>query len=148
MGVRDNPPIDSKIRDHRVKQFIEEYYSPVDNGAERILGQKLDHRDIREVTNWIKELQSEHVYISIDIDVGPLDILSSRFKPNRGLSEPNLMFLLKTIKKWLEKCGIKICGIDVMEIDTFEANGFVPGRENRTCGTCASLIKLPDFQRF
>jgi len=142
IGARDNPPLDTNVEDHRVKQFIEEYYSPVRSGSGLILGKKLDSGNMRDVVNRIKESRSDHVYISIDIDIGSGNILSSRFKPNSGFSERNLILLIKTMRKWLEKQGTKVCGMDIMEMDTYEANASIHGRENKTYDLCASMIEL------
>jgi hypothetical protein len=166
IGVRNNPPVDAN-EDPRVKEFVEEYYRPVREGAGLILGERLDNGDMRDVVTKIKELPSDHVYVSVDIDVGSGEAFNcARVQGGyKGLSERNLILMIRMMKRWLDKRGKKICGMDIMEIDTYGSNfargsftlfpkemdiirtdthgaNALSGERNRVYDLCASVIEL------
>jgi arginase family enzyme len=122
-----------KIKDSRVKEFVDQYKTLEKEGIKIIHRRIIDSLGVEEAIKSIFPYLSSNVYISIDIDIGARKALyGSRFLNVEGLKEVEIYKALLLI---FEK-NVNIIGLDIMEIDPWNAEN------DRTYNICGNIIRL------
>ena len=119
LGVSDYPPPQAfRIRDPRVRRYIEHYTGFEELGVTVLSKDKL-RKNWEDVKVFLDKLKTDYFYLSIDIDIGARATLQgARFLDYEGLEMEEIYRLVDMVKRKVEG---KLVGLDLMETDVYGA---------------------------
>jgi arginase family enzyme len=142
LGVSDYPPEEAfKVDDERVKRYLSHYLGFEEKSVKIIRKEKI-RRDPLSVKRALKKLKANHIYLSVDIDIGANAALrGARFLDYEGLNEEEIYRLIKLVKHRVGR-GDTLVGFDILETDVYEAGVRRDGSEDRTYHIEANIAKI------
>ncbi|MBS7647414.1 MAG: arginase family protein [Candidatus Bathyarchaeia archaeon] len=136
VGVQDYPVEDLLAqKDSLIQSYVNAYLNLENEGVNIVTNEIVKSKTFKSV---IEKLSTKFVYISLDVDIGCGSAITlTRCLPHeRGLSEPELYRLARTIGKIIKGDKKFLVGLDVMELDI---HYFKPG--DKTPTIVANILK-------
>jgi arginase family enzyme len=140
LGVADYPPpYISKISDSRVQKYLELYKGFEDMGV-KIVKKDDILKNFGIVKRELEQLNAEHFYLSIDLDIGSRVALNGvRFLDYEGLDKYTICRLIKIISRNIKG---RLLGLDLMEIDIYGAGVEMESKKDKTYQIAAKTIQV------
>jgi arginase family enzyme len=123
IGISNYPPLKAfSLNDTRVKNYIREFTALQERGVTIIKKEDL-RRDPTVLKNLFKNRDIEHLYVSVDMDIGANAATKGvRFSNGYiGLKTDEICKIISEIRNFALKKG-SLIGMDLMEIDTYTAD--------------------------
>ncbi|OQY48235.1 MAG: hypothetical protein B6240_04915 [Desulfobacteraceae bacterium 4572_87] len=141
IGIGDYPPKHSfRIKDPRIKRYSGHYRGLKKKGVTLITKKELMSSPSK-VRNILKRIDTPHMYVSVDMDVGAGNALHGvRFTNRRGLNEKQIY----RISEMLQGCisgGVNLIGMDLTEFNPRSINSLSATSVDRTYRIAANLIR-------
>jgi len=145
IGVSDYPPKRAfRIKDPRVVRFVGAYSDLKSRGV-TIVTKSECLTSPSKLKNLLRRIDTSHVYISVDMDIGARNALEGvRFRDRQGLQEKQIYRLADALRDLLSS-GIELAGLDITEINTRRAGRFFSSKEDATYRIAANLIRKLAF---
>jgi arginase family enzyme len=141
IGVSDYPPKRSfRIKDKRIQQYTGFYAGLKRQGATLITKKDLLSSPSR-VRGILNRIETPHLYVSIDMDVGAGNALEGvRFRNWQGLNEQQIYWIAGMLQEILSE-GKDLIGMDLTEFNPRRAgpSPFYP--DDRTYRIAANLVR-------
>ncbi|MFX1453386.1 MAG: arginase family protein [Promethearchaeota archaeon] len=140
-GCQDYPSEEFlSIKDSRVKNFVDYYFSFEEKGVKIIPGTKDKMSMIKELEKSLEKCNTPYIYISFDVDVGVFkEILAARFMNVIGIEKELILNAAGAIRKFMDVKKCELIGLDFLEIDTY-----VLGRELKKSGKTDRTVEVID----
>jgi len=133
-----------EINDDNIKKYVDFYLSFEKKGVYFIqnYGEQLKINDLLQ--NRLENIDTDYLYISIDIDVGSLNsILAARFMDFIGLDDVTLINAANIIKNYKENKKFEIIGMDIMELEIFFLNAELKsGKKDKTIQIMDKFLEI------
>lgn len=141
IGIGDYPPKHSfRIKDPRIKRFSGHYRGLKKKGVTLITKKELMGSPTK-VRNILKRIDTPHMYVSIDMDVGAGNALSGvRFKNRRGLNEKQIYRISELLQERISG-GVNLIGMDLNEFNARSIDPLSASSGDRTYRIAANLIR-------
>jgi arginase family enzyme len=141
VGIGDYPPKHSfRIKDPRIKRYTG-FYSGLKKRGVTLITKKELMSSPSKVRNILKRIQTRHMYISIDMDVGAGNALNGvRFKNRRGLNEKQIYRICEMLQERISG-GVNLIGMDLTEFNPRSADAPLDSSGDRTYRIAANLIR-------
>lgn len=125
IGIQDEPVSALReIKDPRVKKYIDYYDSLLDSGVTVVPMSELSNREeLQKFINTLRnKINSDDLYVSIDLDVFGHTIATTRYVTNRGLSQEYFLHLFREINKHSNLIGMDVTELDISYFTTEYTN--------------------------
>jgi len=141
IGISDYPPKRSfRIKDSRIKQYVNFYSGLKKQGVTLITKKDLSSSPSR-VRAILSRIETPHVYLSIDMDVGARNALDGvRFRDRQGLNEKQIYSITGILHDILSK-ATELIGLDLAEFNPRRAGPTPFFPDDRTYRIAANLIR-------
>jgi arginase family enzyme len=141
IGIGDYPSKQSfRIKDPRIKRYSEHYRGLKKKGVTLITKKELMSNPTK-VRNILKGINTPHMYISVDMDVGAGNALNGvRFTNRRGLNEKQIYRIGELLYERISK-GVRLIGMDLTEFNSRSADPSPDASADRTYRIAANLIR-------
>ena len=141
IGIGDYPPKHSfRIKDPRIKRYCGHYSGLKKRGVTLITKKELMSSPSK-VRNILKRIDTPHMYVSVDMDVGAGNALSGvRFTNRRGLNEKQIYRISELLYERLSG-GVNLIGMDLTEFNPRSADPSSDPSGDRTYRIAANLIR-------
>jgi len=141
IGIGDYPPKHSfRIKDPRIKRYSG-YYSGLKKRGVTLITKKELMSSPSKVRNILKRIDTPHMYVSVDMDVGAGNALSGvRFTNRRGLNEKQIYRISELLHERISG-GVNLIGMDLTEFNPRSADPSSVPSGDRTYRIAANLIR-------
>lgn len=141
IGISDFPPKHSfRIKDPRIKRYSEHYRGLKKKGVTLITKKELMSSPSK-VRNILKRIDTPHMYVSVDMDVGAGNALHGvRFTNRRGLNEKQIYRISELLYERISD-GVNLIGMDLTEFNPRSINLSSATAVDRTYRIAANLIR-------
>ncbi len=141
VGIGDYPPKRSfRIRDERIQRYVGLYSGLKKRGATLISKEDLASSPSK-MRSILSRINTPHLYVSIDMDVGAGNALDGvRFRNRQGLNERQIYGIAGIIRDILSR-GTGLIGMDLTEFNPRRAGPGPFSRQDRTYRIAANLIR-------
>ena len=141
IGIGDYPPKHSfRIKDPRIKRYCGHYSGLKKRGVTLITKKELMSSPSK-VRNILKRIDTPHMYVSVDMDVGAGNALSGvRFTNRRGLNEKQIYRISELLHERLAG-GVNLIGMDLAEFNPRSIDPSSDPSGDRTYRISANLIR-------
>jgi len=141
IGIGDYPPKHAfRIKDPRIKRYTGYYLGMKKRGVTLITKKEL-MTSPSKVRNILKGINTPHIYVSIDMDVGSGNALNGvRFTNRRGLNEKQIYRICELLKERIT-AGVNLIGMDLTEFNARSADPSPGSSGDRTYRIAANLIR-------
>lgn len=145
IGVSDYPPKRSfRIKDPRIKRYAG-LYSGLKNKGVKLLTKKDLLNNSSKLSAVLSKIETSHVYISIDMDIGARNALGGvRFQNWQGFNEKQIYRIVASLQKIISG-GTQLAGMDLAEFNPRRAKSGAFQDDDRTYRIAANLIKILCF---
>lgn len=127
IGIQDEPSASLReIKDSRVKNYLDYYDKMLDSGVTIIPLAELAnrHKNDKLIANLKRKINTDEIYISIDLDVFGQLVAATRYRINKGLSQEYFMNIFRGIIN-----NSNLIGVDITE---FDISYYIPGYNSQT----------------
>ena len=141
IGIGDYPPKHSfRIKDPRIRKFSEHYRGLKKKGVTLITKKELMSSPTK-VRNILKRIDTPHMYVSVDMDVGAGNALHGvRFTNRQGLNEKQIYRISELLRERISG-GVNLIGMDLTEFNPRSINSSSIPSGDRTYRIAANLIR-------
>ncbi|MCP4576136.1 MAG: arginase family protein [Deltaproteobacteria bacterium] len=141
IGIGDYPPKHSfRIKDPRIKRFSGHYRGLKKKGVTLITKKELMSSPTK-VRNILKRIDTPHMYVSVDMDVGAGNALNGvRFTNRRGLNEKQIYRISELLQERISG-GVNLLGMDLTEFNPRSIDPSSTPLGDRTYRIAANLIR-------
>ncbi len=141
IGIGDYPSKKSfRIKDPRIKRYSGHYSGLRKKGVTLITKKDLTSSPSK-VRNILGHIDTPHMYVSVDMDVGAGNALNGvRFTNRRGLNEKQIYRISDLLHERI-KGGVHLIGMDLVEFNPRSAGSSSGPSEDRTYRIAANLIR-------
>ncbi len=145
IGISDYPPKRSfRIKDPRIKRYAG-LYSGLKNKGVKLLTKKDLLSNPSRLSAVLSRIETSHVYISIDMDIGARNALGGvRFQNWQGLNEKQIYRIVASLQKIISG-DTQLAGMDLTEFNPRRAKSGAFPDDDRTYRIAANLIKALCF---
>jgi arginase family enzyme len=136
LGIGDYPPKQAfRIKDQRIQNYVGSFLKLTKHGVTLLTKNDL-LLGSGKIKSILKQIRTPWVYLSIDMDIGARNALEGvRYLDRQGLSGPQLMRLINTIKEVLKR-GVQLAGMDLCEFNPRKAG------QDSSYRIAADMIKI------
>ena len=141
IGIGDYPPKHSfRIKDPRIKRYSGHFSGLKKRGVTLITKKDLLSNPSK-VRNILKRIDTPHMYVSVDMDVGAGNALRGvRFTNRRGLNEKQIYRIIELLRERISG-GVRLMGMDLCEFNPRTADPVSVVSGDRTYRIAANLIR-------
>ena len=141
IGIGDYPPKHSfRVKDPRIKRYSGHYRGLKQKGVTLITKKELMNSPSK-VRNILKGIDTRHMYVSVDMDVGAGNALNGvRFTNRRGLNEKQINRISELLHERLSG-GVNLIGMDLNEFNPRAIDPSSVSSHDRTYRIAANLIR-------
>lgn len=141
IGIGDYPPKHSfRIKDPRIKRYCG-YYSGLRKKGVTLITKKELMSSPKKVRNILNRIDTPHMYVSVDMDVGSGNALGAvRFTNRRGLNEKQINRISGLLYKRISG-GVNLIGMDLTEFNPRAVDSSTGLSGDRTYRIAANLIR-------
>ena len=141
IGIGDYPPKHSfRIKDPRIKRYSG-HYSGLKKRGVTLITKKGLMSSPSKVRNILKRIDTPHMYVSVDMDVGAGNALNGvRFTNRRGLNEKQIYRICELLHERISG-GVNLIGMDLTEFNPRSADPSSVPSGDRTYRIAANLIR-------
>jgi len=141
IGIGDYPPKHAfRIKDPRIKRYAGHYLGMKKRGVTLITKKDLMSSPSK-VRNILKGINTPHLYVSIDMDVGAGNALNGvRFTNRQGLNEKQIYRVCDLLYDRISG-GVNLIGMDLVEFNSRSADPSFGPSGDRTYRIAANLIR-------
>jgi len=141
IGIGDYPSKKSfRIKDPRIKRYSRHYSGLKKRGVTLITKKELMSNPTK-VRNILKGIDTPHMYVSVDMDVGAGNALNGvRFTNRRGLNEKQIYRMGELLYERISN-GVHLIGMDLTEFNARSADPSPGVSGDRTYRIAANLIR-------
>ncbi|MCG6880139.1 MAG: arginase family protein [Deltaproteobacteria bacterium] len=141
IGIGDYPPKHAfRIKDNRIKRYTG-YFRGLKKKGVTLITKKELMSSPSKVRNILKHMETTHMYVSVDMDVGAGNALNGvRFKNRQGLNEKQIYRICEMLRERI--CGgVNLIGMDLTEFNARAADPSFGFSGDRTYRIAANLIR-------
>jgi arginase family enzyme len=143
IGVTDYPTRSDETEDDpAITRYIDSYMGILEQGV-KIFSKREVESAYETIMSVLKNIKTQYVYVSVDMDVGAFVSTSAvRFPNTLGMTEELIYRTVGSIKASIDSNNIYCVGLDLMEIDVHFAGYPRRGVTDRAYDVASNIISI------